>query len=493
MQRTNRESITLYSVLSPTSPSAAHAKLMALQRKQYSRTAGWGSWYPHNLLCVTRLPDGAQLRFGLCQISTGACELISIDSAQSVRLGVHAADGSYAQLNHWFAGKVWDGGVNVSIAWGTSVVPAQPESDLDALAELRLTIGGARCSNCSNYAIVLEPGFSPIWGRTGTVSVSDQASEMKIAPSGSLPPSTLKVSSGKQLSVEQRASLMGAMTSRDDSMENKGPRLAFAVELGAKHSVVVSSITESTAATVSALERAAAAEHALYTNYGTPVLAELKEAVQSSVMWLTVFTPFAAGLMLTLSRGSMGGGNSQCDWDNFFAAMMQASDAKGRDLGLVTYAQELGSKTVGGFVPNGANAAQKDNDRTEPIVGAKVLLEILQRFGIDQTRWLVEWSFRQLYGWHGWAWANRRLQPYGLIAAGSSPVPPFTRAPDCHSNLMQCARWETGMDNSPVSNKLVALQQTAVLLATHTVRANRVLVLVRVSAERHIRCMTALT
>jgi hypothetical protein len=97
-------------------------------------------------------------------------------------------------------------------------------------------------------------------------------------------------------------------------------------------------------------------------------LAELKEAVQASVMWLTVFTPFAAGLMLTLSRGSMGGGNSQCDWDNFFAAMMQASDSKGRDLGFATYAQELGSKTVGGFVPNGANAAQKDNDRTEPIV-----------------------------------------------------------------------------------------------------------------------------
>ena len=33
----------------------------------------------------------------------------------------------------------------------------------------------------------------------------------------------------------------------------------------------------------------------------------------------------------------MGGGNSQCDWDNFFAAMMQGSDSRGRDLGFVGY------------------------------------------------------------------------------------------------------------------------------------------------------------
>ena len=36
------------------------------------------------------------------------------------------------------------------------------------------------------------------------------------------------------------------------------------------------------------------------------------------------------------------------------------------------FGQELGSKTLGGFVPNGANGAKKARDRTEPIVGAKV-------------------------------------------------------------------------------------------------------------------------
>ena len=65
----------------------------------------------------------------------------------------------------------------------------------------------------------------------------------------------------------------------------------------------------------------------------------------------------ATGLILTLSRGSMGGGNSQCDWDNFFAAMMLGSDPRGQALGFATFAQELGSKTEHGFVPNGIRVA----------------------------------------------------------------------------------------------------------------------------------------
>eukprot|EP01051_Picozoa_sp_SAG22_P013282 SAG22_NODE_1468_length_4349_cov_2.069882_2_plen_237_part_00 len=136
------------SALAPDLPTASHAKMAALQRDQYARSAGWGSWFPYNLLqvrgwvgagnaaegsegscrplaapkqvvlvralrrlvdcllqlpCrswsvrmvgavqVSRLPDGAQLVFGLCQLSTGRCELESRDSANSIRLGPHAA------------------------------------------------------------------------------------------------------------------------------------------------------------------------------------------------------------------------------------------------------------------------------------------------------------------------------------------------------------------------------------------------------------------
>ena len=73
---------------------------------------------------------------------------------------------------------------------------------------------------------------------------------------------------------------------------------------------------------------------------------------------------------------------------------------------------------------------------------------MVKRFGVDETAWLIEWSFDQLYGWHDWAWNNRQLvHSHGLIAPGSSLMPPGTGVPDCDrsgtglaDNLMQCAR-----------------------------------------------------
>lgn len=285
-------------VLSPALPTAAAARMAELQRDQFANTAGWGSWYPHNLLAVTRLPDGAQLNFGLCQLSSSTCEYVSIDSANSVRLGAHAADGSYAQLWYRWGGGVWDGGVNVSITWATQPAAA---SDKGGLSDLRLTIGEAKCANCSNYAVVLVPDFCETWGRTGLASVQTNTPPLRVdfTPAGVLPSTSMAVTGpgGSQPAVNLTVQ-----------------HLAFPVVANKVHSVVVSSITgESAATTVAALKKAEAAEHATYAAYGTPALAELKEAVQASVMWLTVYTPFASGLMLTLSRGSMGGGNSQCD------------------------------------------------------------------------------------------------------------------------------------------------------------------------------------
>ena len=424
------------SVLSAHLPAAAQTQMAAIQREQYTSSAGWGSWYPHNLLSVTRLPDGAQLEFGLCQLSSSTCELVSIDSAFGVRLGPHATDGSFAELHHWWGGGHWDGGVNVSVTWAT--VPTQ---DPAGLADLRLMVAPVSCGNCSNYAVVLVPGFSPVWSGAGAATADPTTATMTVSPIGELPTTVFKAA-GPSLPMP------GAHPNLDS------PHLAFAVQPGTGPGgsgvVTLSSVEgEDPAATIAALAGAERAERATYASYGTETLAELKEAVQASQMWLVVYVPYATGLILTLSRGSMGGGNSQCDWDNFFAAMMLGSDLRGQELGFATFAQELGSKTEHGFVPNGANAAHKSRDRTEPIVGAKVLETFLVRFGVEQTGWVIEWAFDQLFGWHDWAWQNRRLQPVGLIAPGSSPISEDDPG-DWGVNSMQGARWETGMDNSPM-------------------------------------------
>ena len=63
------------------------------------------------------------------------------------------------------------------------------------------------------------------------------------------------------------------------------------------------------------------------------------------------------------------------------------------------------------------------NDRTEPLVGANVVLRLLEdsRGGPREAtlRWVVELLFPSLYGWNQWAWRMRRwvglVVPWGRI------------------------------------------------------------------------------
>ena len=83
----------------------------------------------------------------------------------------------------------WDGGVNVSVSWGTQ------RGRNGGLSDLRLTIGQASCSNCSNYAIVLVPKFCEIWGRAGVASVqtSTPTTYISFMPAGLLPVTSMAV------------------------------------------------------------------------------------------------------------------------------------------------------------------------------------------------------------------------------------------------------------------------------------------------------------
>jgi hypothetical protein len=56
------------------------------------------------------------------------------------------------------------------------------------------------------------------------------------------------------------------------------------------------------------------------------------------------------------------------------------------------------SKTAQGFIANFASAGQKSLDRTEPMIGAKVLLELYRKFG---DKWIVELLLDDLIDWCG--------------------------------------------------------------------------------------------
>ena len=100
-------------------------------------------------------------------------------------------------------------------------------------------------------------------------------------------------------------------------------------------------------------------------------------------------------------------------WDNIFASYLFALDA--RDFSYSNLIQVIRSKTSQGFVANFASAGQKSLDRTEPMIGAKVVLEIYKKYGDE---WVVELLLNDLIDWHDWFATYRILEPAGLICLG---------------------------------------------------------------------------
>ena len=57
-----------------------------------------------------------------------------------------------------------------------------------------------------------------------------------------------------------------------------------------------------------------------------------------------------------------------------------------------------------------ARTGQKSLDRTEPMIGAKVVLELYRKFN---DKWIVELLLNDLIDWHDWFATYRILQPKG--------------------------------------------------------------------------------
>ena len=172
--------------------------------------------------------------------------------------------------------------------------------------------------------------------------------------------------------------------------------------------------------------------------YGT--LSEIYNAMQTVIAWNTIYDPHE-GIVMPVSRTwNFGAGYVIFDWDNYFVSYMTALDKC--DLAASSLVQVTKAKTIDGFVPNFASGTRKSRDRTEPPIGAKVTWEIYKKC---QNRWLVELLYEDLLDWNTWFWTKRRLDPLGIICLGSDP-----NQPGSGENNLQDARFESGLDNSPM-------------------------------------------
>ena len=157
------------------------------------------------------------------------------------------------------------------------------------------------------------------------------------------------------------------------------------------------------------LGKAAAKEQALLTETYGSKFAMHAMAVKGSAMWNLIYNPSENGAaLLPVSRDwnfAPSPANDDWtyavfDWDNIFASYMTSLDPRAKDIAYSNYIQVVRSRTARGMVPNYSAGGTKSVDRTEPPIGAKVLLEMHRKYG---DGWLVELLFDDLLRCSDWS------------------------------------------------------------------------------------------
>jgi len=281
------------------------------------------------------------------------------------------------------------------------------------------------CSvDCDDFELQITGRFA--WARSGSANVTSPTA-MDLLPGGM---AAIHVAFSKAGVADGQSTLRFPLGS--------GPVALCATEASSCDATAV-------VAFVQAAEKA----HTDKLNDRFGSLAEIATAVEAAVMWNLVVTPAENGMapFMPVSRKwdfSPRPMNSDFtyvifDWDNIFASLL--AGLVDRDLAYSNFIQVIKSKTSAGFVPNFAAGGSKSQDRTEPPVGAQVLVELHKRFG---DLWIVELLIDDLVDWSDWFMRSRVLQPVGLVALGTR------NEQNGAIGSLQDARYESGLDNSPM-------------------------------------------
>jgi len=406
-------------LLSPQLPPAERER-EALQR---GLSRGWGPWLHANMLALIQLPSAATVTTSFCKAvsDTGCITTAQPDghkqnaASASVRVGHHAYDRSYVQ--YYLANSASDSltGFNVSIEFSAS------GEDVELLV--------TPISGCSGIDLVLDLRFA--WKMAGSVASDSQSLSLSgagMSKTRLYTTSKGKATSNSQLRIDLSAGPVGFSTATGPSVTNIQANLK--TSLDKEEALLKSTFGEA------------------FWVHGM--------AVKGSIMWNLIWNPGENGApLLPVSRDwnfapTAGGADKDdftyaiFDWDNIFASLLAGIGNK--SIAYSNLIQVIKSKTAAGFVPNYAAGGAKSMDRTEPPVGAKALLDLYKRHG---DKWMVELLFQDLLDWSNWFMRRRRLPPLDLIALGS-----FNEEADItgkfQSENMQAARFESGLDNSPM-------------------------------------------
>lgn len=392
---------TFFIVLSCNSPKPEISNLDPVVKIENSILNGWNTWNNPSVLSHVYMPHGLNLQLKMRKKGSGPYWLNEAYVAspkynfkEIIEPREHAYDGSYSALH-----LTWEG-ANATIETATEGDDFMLLYTPDSLQE-------------NVHILVLESGF--LWNRPGTLIQTEEGIEAS-NDSFSTTIKSIGARTGKPLPI-------GTPYFTFDSDKK------MAVYTGEPRSLQdIDSIIS-------------AKKDTLNKNAGRfGKLAPVYEGIRSVVAWNQFYDAFNDRGISSVSRiwNEAWGGNIIFDWDTYFIALMAAIDNK--SLAYNNVFAITNSLTDGGFVPNVAATYKKSNDRSQPPVGAMTVKMIYDRY---REKWFLEEVYDQLLTWNRW-WSNNR-DNRGYLSWGSHPHPEGMQA-----NTLQAAKWESGLDNSPM-------------------------------------------
>ena len=391
------------------SATSANKESAEYLQSQARLARGWNTWDTHTVLSQVLLPEGVSINIRIDRGEQAGDSYLTRaliwQSDVKVTPGPHLIDGSYTELTLEYRGlllKVQSAAEGDELVY--LVMPLEDKNHQPSLA-----------------SVIFQVGM--LWNRTGEVSTAGDSIQVAL-------PTGRKFTIGITGKVES-----------NDQVQCCGPYLASSLT----QAVGLSAGRTRTLTEVQAMiEKGRARYDAEIKSFGGS--GDLADAVETVLGWDTIYEPERGRVISPVSRGwNEGfGGYVLFDWDNFFAAYM--AGMVNRDLAYANAEEMVNSLTPAGFVPNFARAKGWDSyDRSEPPVGALAVLGI---YGKYKEKWFLQNTFDGLLRWNRWWAANRDVQ--GYLAWGSTPYDALWSGSDASVNTVQGARYESGLDNSPM-------------------------------------------
>lgn len=180
---------------------------------------------------------------------------------------------------------------------------------------------------------------------------------------------------------------------------------------------------------------------------------DISSAMIEGIKWNTIFREKYPHICSPVSREwcIAWGGYVLFDWDTFFTALMVSCESK--DLAYSNIRAIIREATDRGFIPNFGSSSGKSEDRSQPPVGSYCVLRVYLQ---HRDKWILEDTYEALKRWHEWWFTARDGNKNGLLEWGSDKI----GIERWHYNDLQAAKFESGLDNSPMYDDVIFNKDT---------------------------------